>query len=102
MRHILIGGHGFLGRETVRQILERPGDSAVVVDLPEAFEKHPKRKTDRIAYVAADIAEPGVLDRVGLRPDDVIHHMASRLIIPNRPRFGRKDTNPGRMERPGS
>ncbi|MFN0113305.1 MAG: NAD-dependent epimerase/dehydratase family protein [Paracoccaceae bacterium] len=89
IRHILIGGNGFLGREMVRQILDRPGDTAVVVDMAESFARFPRRDPSGIAYHEADVAMPGALDGLGLAPGDVVHHLATRLITPNRPRFGR-------------
>ncbi|MDY6859509.1 MAG: NAD(P)-dependent oxidoreductase [Pseudomonadota bacterium] len=89
MKHVLIGGNGFLGRETVRQILERGGAEIVVVDLPDSFVKFPKVANPRVTYVEADIAAPGALDGIALQPEDVVHHQATKLIIPNQPRFGR-------------
>lgn len=91
MKHVLIGGNGFLGRETVRQILERgrPGESVTVIDLPESFRKVPAVAGNGVTYVEADVARPGALAGVRLEADDVVHHMATRLITPNRPRFGR-------------
>ncbi|MGR3762420.1 NAD-dependent epimerase/dehydratase family protein (plasmid) [Roseobacteraceae bacterium NS-SX3] len=89
MRHILIGGQGFLGRELARQILQRPGDSAVVVDLEEAFAAHPPQPDPRLSHVTADATLPHGLDAVPIAAEDTVHHLASRLIVPNRPRFGR-------------
>ncbi len=89
MRHILIGGNGFLGRETARQILARGDEGIVVVDLPESYAARPEAPDPRVTHVRADIAEPGALDAVALLPGDVVHHLATRLITPNRPRFGR-------------
>jgi dTDP-glucose 4,6-dehydratase len=89
MRHILIGGNGFLGREMVRQILERPGDTAAVVDMDESFGHFPEKPLPGISYHRADVSLPGALDGLTLGPEDVVHHLATRLITPNRPRFGR-------------
>jgi dTDP-glucose 4,6-dehydratase len=89
MRHILIGGNGFLGREMVRQILDRPGDTAVVVDMDESFVRFPERALPGITYHRADVSVPGSLDALALGDDDVVHHLATRLITPNNPRFGR-------------
>jgi dTDP-glucose 4,6-dehydratase len=89
MRHILIGGNGFLGREMVRQIQARAGDTAVVVDMDESFARFPERTLPGITYYRADVSVPGALDRLTLQPDDVVHHLATRLITPNNPRFGR-------------
>lgn len=88
MRHVLIGGNGFLGRELVRQIRAR-GQTAVVVDLPESYARFPDPGHPDVTHVRADVARPGALDAVVLGPDDVVHHLATRLITPNKPRFGR-------------
>ncbi len=89
MRHIIIGGNGFVGRETVTQIIEGGRDEAVVVDLPASFAATPPVNHPRISVHSADVSEPGSLDPITLRPDDVVHHMATQLITPNKPRFGR-------------
>lgn len=91
MRHILVGGQGFLGRELTRQILARQDDSAVIIDLPEAFLAHSVPDDPRLSHIEADVAAAGSLDQIDLGPGDVIHHLASRLIVPNRPRFGRDE-----------
>jgi dTDP-glucose 4,6-dehydratase len=89
VKHILIGGQGFLGRETCRQLIARGGADVVVVDLPEAFVRFPKAVTAGVSYVEADISRPGAMDGIALAPDDVVHHLATKLITPNEPRFGR-------------
>lgn len=89
MKHVLIGGNGFLGRETVRQILARGDEEIVVVDLPESFERFAPLSHPRVSYVRADVARAGALNGVRLAADDVVHHMATQLITPNHPRFGR-------------
>ncbi len=89
MKHVLIGGNGFLGRETVRQLLARGDAEITVVDMDASYRSFPPRETPGVAYVTADISQPGALDGVALETSDVVHHMATQLIIPNNPRFGR-------------
>lgn len=91
MKHILIGGNGFLGRETVRQILARgqAGEEIVVVDMQDSYRRFPEVPHPLVRHVQADIAQKGALDGIHLAPGDVVHHMATQLITPNRPRFGR-------------
>jgi dTDP-glucose 4,6-dehydratase len=91
MRQVLIGGNGFLGRETLRQLLARgrEGERVTVVDLPESYRRHPVAADPRVTAIECDVSRPGALDRVDLGPEDVVHHMATQLITPNRPRFGR-------------
>ena len=90
MRHILIGGNGFLGRELVRQIVAR-GETAVVVDLPESYQRNPDLRLVGISHHQADVSIPGALEAITLAPGDVVHHLATRLITPNDPRFGRDE-----------
>lgn len=89
MKHVLIGGNGFVGRETQRLLLEEGAEETVVVDLIESYAHSPGQFPERIKYIAADIAVPGALDDVVLHPDDVVHHLATKLITPNKPRFAR-------------
>ena len=88
MKHILIGGNGFLGRELVRQLVAR-GDSAVVVDLADSYQRFPDQHLPGVTHVQANVGHSGALDPVALEPGDVVHHLATRLITPNDPRFGR-------------
>lgn len=91
MRHILVGGNGFVGREVVNQIIAGGRDEAVVVDLAASLVARPPRRHAAISAYPADIAEPGALDGLALGPDDVVHHLATMLITPNKPRFGRDE-----------
>lgn len=89
MKHVLIGGNGFVGRETQRLLLEDGTAETIVVDLPDSYAHSPGQYPERVTYLSADIAVPGALDGITLQPDDVVHHLATKLITPNKPRFGR-------------
>ena len=91
MRHVLIGGNGFVGRMIVDQIIAEGEDEAVVVDLPESLSANPIAHHHSITSHAADISVPGSLDGLSLGTDDVVHHLATMLITPNKPRFGRDE-----------
>lgn len=88
MRHVLIGGNGFLGREVARQVVAR-GERAVIIDLAPV--PHPELAAlgQAIDYVQGDITISGAFDGVALDEGDAVHHLASKLIVPNRPRVGR-------------
>ena len=92
MKHVVIGGAGFLGVEIVRQLTEMlGGQRIVVIDAGEAtgttkfFLKH-----EIISY-RRDISRAGAFLDIELEENDVVHHLASRLIVANKPRFGRYD-----------
>lgn len=89
MRHIIIGGNGFVGRETVARIIEEGKDEVVVVDLPQSLADNPPADHPGVTLHPADVSKPGSLDPITLNADDVVHHMATQLITPNKPRFGR-------------
>lgn len=91
MKHVLIGGNGFVGRETVRLLSERGEDEIVVVDLAESFNSHPQKQQPGLSYLSADVSKKGALDSIHLESDDVVHHLATKLITPNEPRFGREE-----------
>lgn len=91
MRHILVGGNGFVGRSAVDRIIADGEDTAVVVDLPESLVANPIRRDEAISEYPADISVSGALDDLFTGPDDVVHHLATLLITPNKPRFGRDE-----------
>jgi len=91
MKHVLIGGNGFVGRELVRQLIEGAAQEILVIDLPESFNEYPELRNKSVRYAKLDIGAPHALDQIALDPSDVIHHLATRLITPNRPRFGRDE-----------
>lgn len=91
MKHVLIGGNGFVGRELVRRLIEEAVTDILVIDLPESFDKYPELRHEAVRYARIDIGVPRALDEIALDPGDVVHHLATRLITPNKPRFGRDE-----------
>lgn len=89
MRHVLIGGNGYLGRVTVNLFLAHTNDNLVIVDLAESFQSSSPIIDERVENVVADISEPGSLNNIFVEADDIVHHLATRLLIPNHPRFRR-------------
>ena len=87
-KHILIGGNGFLGRELAKQLVER-GEAVEIVDLQDSLARELKYYRGLINYYKADIAEYEQLCSVPLSTTDVVHHLASKLLIPNYPMFNR-------------
>lgn len=88
MRHVIIGGNGFLGRELARQAAAT-GEPVLVVDLAPSLAPELSALQADIAYVECDIAEADRLADLQLRAGDAVHHLASKLLIPNHPRTDR-------------
>lgn len=89
MRHVIIGGNGFLGKELARQILSKPGERVTVVDLHDRLAAELSPISNAIDFQQADISISGALDKVNLGPGDAVHHLASKLIVPNQPKSNR-------------
>jgi dTDP-glucose 4,6-dehydratase len=88
MRHVLLGGNGYLGRELARTLLAERED-VHIVDLAPRLATELDGLSGPLTYTQADIADPAQLQALSLSRDDMVHHLASKLLIPNRPRFGR-------------
>ena len=73
MRHVITGGSGFLGQRLAR-LLAANGVHVVLFDLAE-----PAHRNDRgMSFVKGDVTIPADLDRLALKPGDVVHHLAAR------------------------
>lgn len=86
MKHIIIGGDGFVGRHLAQMLLAE-GETVVVAD---------RRKTAPAIYPAAahveiDVTDRESLERVPLGPDDVVYNCAARMLSPILPRAERRD-----------
>lgn len=88
MRHVLLGGNGYLGCELTRTLLAERED-VHVVDLAPKLAPELAGLPGRLTYSQIDIANLAQLQTVSLSRVDVVHHLASKLLIPNQPRFGR-------------
>ncbi len=89
-RHIIVGGAGFLGIELVKQLVTKSA-SVVVIDM----HAHPATldffNAHDVTFIMSDITARNALENIELKADDIVHHLASKLIIPNSPRFDRFD-----------
>ena len=82
MRHVITGGSGFTGR-CLASFLVRRGDEVVLFDCrPPTFDH-------RAIYIPGDATVASDLDRLGLRPGDVVYHLAARQFADAVPRLNR-------------
>tara|TARA_B110001450_G_C17659662_1_gene496688 strand:- start:1049 stop:2044 length:996 start_codon:yes stop_codon:yes gene_type:complete len=87
-RHIVIGGAGFLGLELVKE-LAKSSQTIVVIDIFAGPELLTFFNAHNTSFFKRDISLPEALQDIDLGKDDIVHHLASKLIIPNKPRFNR-------------
>ena len=81
MRHVLIGGDGFVGRQLARLLFDR-GDSVVVADLHRGDDG----RDAGVPFVAIDITDKSTLPALDLGPDDVVYNLAAVMLAPIPPR----------------
>ncbi len=78
MKHIIFGGNGFVGRYTVRDLLEA-GEQVLVCDIAKD-ESLPIYKKAQFLY--CDITKPEQVAQVPIGADDVVHNLAARMLHP--------------------
>lgn len=77
MKHVILGGDGFLGRYLARELRSR-GQEVVVCDIA----KSDLEVYETVPFIHLDITESAALEALELDPDDVVHHFAARLLVP--------------------
>ena len=87
MRHVIFGGDGFVGRHLAPKLLA-DGDEVVVADIAKSDLPHYRSK---VAFVACDVTDPGSVDAVGLRPDDMVYNLSAKMLSPIQVRARRHD-----------
>ncbi|MGH6900514.1 MAG: NAD-dependent epimerase/dehydratase family protein [Geminicoccaceae bacterium] len=84
MKHIIIGGDGFVGRHLARLLIER-GAEVVIGGLTQSdldiYRTAP--------FVRVDVRNPAEVAALPIRPDDVVYHLAARMLMPIMPRAQR-------------
>lgn len=85
MKHVIIGGNGFLGRHLARELVSR-GEKVVICDIS----KSDSDIYETVPFVSMDITERSSFEAVSLDPDDTMYHFAARLLVPIVPRTQRK------------
>jgi dTDP-glucose 4,6-dehydratase len=84
MKHVIVGGDGFVGRHLARLLLER-GAEVVIGGLTRSdLDIYPAA-----AFVRADVRDPAEVARLPIAPDDVVYHLAARMLMPIMPRAER-------------
>jgi dTDP-glucose 4,6-dehydratase len=87
VRHVITGGCGFLGQSLAR-LLAAKGARVVLFDLTAPAD-HGDRGIE--SFVSGDATIPADLDRLALKPGDVVHHLAARQFGEAVPWRGRYD-----------
>jgi dTDP-glucose 4,6-dehydratase len=86
MRHFIIGGDGFVGRQLAADLVAA-GEEVVAADiqrlhLPESL---------KLRFIPIDVRDRASLDALDLMPDDVVYNMAAKMLSPIVTRAERHD-----------
>lgn len=81
MRHVLIGGDGYVGRQLAHRLADR-GAEVVVADIHRGDDA----VDERVRFVELDITDRAAFARLPLREDDTVHNLAAVMLSPIPPR----------------
>lgn len=81
MKHIITGGNGFLGTRLAETLVER-GERVLVLDI----DPHNTWDDSPVEFMELDIRDAEALASVPIDDDDVVYHMAAKLLMPILPR----------------
>jgi dTDP-glucose 4,6-dehydratase len=77
MRHFIIGGDGFVGRQLAADLLAA-GERVVAADIQRLhLRPHPN-----LTFVPIDIRERSTLDALDFQPGDAVYNLAAKMLSP--------------------
>lgn len=77
MKHVIVGGDGFVGRYIARDLLQQ-GESVLVCDI----KKSDIPIYERADFQAVDITDADQVARIQLSADDIVYNVAARMLHP--------------------
>jgi dTDP-glucose 4,6-dehydratase len=86
MRHFIIGGDGFVGRQLARDLLAA-GEDVVVADIASDN----TLLQPGLRYVRIDLTDRASLDALDFGPDDAVYNLAAKMLSPIQIRAKRYD-----------
>jgi dTDP-glucose 4,6-dehydratase len=86
MKHIIIGGDGFVGRKLAVNLVTA-GEDVIIADIARGTDRH----NDTIPHCWFDVTQPETFKSVDLKADDVVYNLSARMLSPIMPRAKRHD-----------
>jgi dTDP-glucose 4,6-dehydratase len=81
MKHVIIGGDGFVGRQLARLLIERQQEVVVGGLTRSDLDIYPAAR-----FVQADVRDPAQLSTLPIASGDIVYHLAARMLMPIMPR----------------
>ena len=77
MRHVIIGGDGFVGRQLASDLLAMDEDVLVAdIGITEPSQN------GRLERVPLDVTRPGSFETLALKADDMVYNLAAKMLSP--------------------
>lgn len=86
MKHIIVGGDGFVGRHLARDLLAR-GEEVVVADIFRS----PLDIYREARMIRLDVTDEAAVMRLPIKPDDVVYNLSAKMLSPIQVRARRHD-----------
>ncbi|MDF2116270.1 NAD(P)-dependent oxidoreductase [Roseiarcaceae bacterium H3SJ34-1] len=86
MKHIIIGGDGFVGQQLASDLVAK-GEQVVVADIVQ----RPAPHYQRAEFIGVDVTERASLDALKVTPEDVVYNLSAKMLSPIMPRAKRHD-----------
>lgn len=77
MRHVIVGGDGFVGRHLAPKLIE-DGHEVIVADIVESDLAHYRD----VQFVSCDVTDPGEVEGLGIRADDMVYNLSAKMLSP--------------------
>ncbi|WP_054308046.1 NAD(P)-dependent oxidoreductase [Mesorhizobium sp. 1M-11] len=86
MRHVIIGGDGFVGRHLAPKLVA-DGEEVVVADIVKSDLKHYRSAR----HVHCDVTDPASLAKLGIKAEDMVYNLSAKMLSPIQVRAKRRD-----------
>ena len=81
MKHIIIGGDGFVGQHLAPMLADM-GEEVIVADIVKSNHAH----YSKVQFIEIDITDRKSLDAIPLAKDDATYNLAAKMLSPLQPR----------------
>lgn len=77
MKHIIIGGDGFVGSHLAAD-LTAMGEDVLVCDIQKSAHPH----YGQVPFQRVDVTDPASLNAIALTPDDLVYNLSAKMLSP--------------------
>lgn len=77
MKHIIIGGDGFVGSRLAAD-LAGMGENVLVCDIQKSAHPH----YGKVPFQRVDVTDPASVETIALTPDDLVYNLSAKMLSP--------------------